>query len=263
MIKRVAVKTAYANIYCEPKFTSHMVTQALFFEELEVVAEHANWYEVNQWDGYTGYVHKFYISDDYTLDSSNQIFISDRFEYLYKSSDFDEHPAMIVPFGTVIPAEENNGGFNTKQINGNRYFFEHPENNEIVNKREKIILNAKKLLGSPYLWGGKTPFGYDCSGFIQSVVSSVGLQVKRDTSDQIIESTMFDIDFKEIEKGDILFFNIDSENVDHVGIWCGEDDDVIHCGGELKIQSIYDNSSIRLYDHILKVRSLFGKSDAE
>ena len=208
-------------------------------------------------------MHKFYVSDDYTLDGSNQIFISNRFKSLYTSLDFNKEPAMIIPFGTVVPVEENDRGFKTKQINGNRYHFECSESDEIIDKREKIILNARKLLGSPYLWGGKTPFGYDCSGFIQSIMSSVGFQIKRDTSDQIIESTMFDIDFKEIEKGDILFFNIDSEYVDHVGVWCGEEDKVIHCGGELKIQSIYDDSSIRLSDYILKVRSLFRKSNAE
>ncbi len=263
MIKKVAVKTACANIYCEPKFASQMVTQALFFEELDVVAEHTNWYEVNQWDGYTGYVHKFYVSDDYTLNGSNQIFISNRFESLYTSLDFNKEPAMIIPFGTVIPVEENDNSFKTKEINGSRYYFEYSENHIALDKREKIILNAKKLLGSPYLWGGKTPFGYDCSGFVQSIMSSVGFQVKRDTSQQIIESTMFDIDFKDIQKGDILFFNIDSESVDHVGLWCGEEDNIVHCGGELKIQSIYDDSSIRLSDHILKVRSLFRMPDAE
>ena len=112
-------------------------------------------------------------------------------------------------------------------------------------------------MGSPYLWGGKTPFGYDCSGFVQSVYSSVELNIKRDTSTQIKESKMTDIDIRDAKKGDLVFFNIDSDGVDHVGIWCG-DDSVIHCGGELKIQSIYDDSHINLSNHILKVRSLTG-----
>ena len=59
MINSQIVKTAYANIYSEPRFNSEMVTQALFFESLKVVSDQDNWLEVSQWDGYKGYVHKF------------------------------------------------------------------------------------------------------------------------------------------------------------------------------------------------------------
>ena len=69
---------------------------------------------------------------------------------------------------------------------------------------------------------------------------------------------MEDIHFDDIERGDLIFFNIENEDVDHVGIWCGENDNIIHCGGELKIQSIYDDSNVKLSDYILKVKSLSG-----
>ena len=54
MINSQKVKTAYANIYSEPRFNSEMVTQALFFESLKVVSDQDNWLEVSQWDGYKG-----------------------------------------------------------------------------------------------------------------------------------------------------------------------------------------------------------------
>ena len=260
MINRLVVKTAYANIYSEPSFTSQMVTQALFFEELTVTSEHDNWYKINQWDGYSGYVHKFYLSENYDLDSPHHVFISDRFELLYSSTDFNESPSVAIPFGSKLPIKNTGDTLQTTDIDGKRYYLKSATTNNLEDKREQIICNSKKLLGSPYLWGGKTPFGYDCSGFVQSVYSSVELNIKRDTSTQIEESKMADIDIVDAKKGDLVFFNIDSDSVDHVGIWCGNDS-VIHCGGELKIQSIYDDSHTKLSSHILKVRSLSGMLD--
>ena len=260
MSNTLIVKTAYANIYSEPSFGSQMVTQALFFEELEIKSEHNNWYKINQWDGYTGYIHKFYLSNTYNLDDLEQVFISDRFKSLYSSLDFNEEPSIIIPFGAIILAKEHKGALRTTSIDGNSYYLKPSIVNNIKDVREQIIHNSKKLLGSPYLWGGKTPFGYDCSGFVQSIYNSVGFKIRRDTSEQINESKMMDIDFKNIDKGDLIFFSIEGEGVDHVGIWCGEDS-IIHCGGELKLQSIYDDSSLKLSDYILKVRSLSGMLD--
>ena len=256
MISVVAVKTAYANIYSEPTFSSQMVTQALFFEELEVLSEHGNWYEVSQWDGYRGYVHKFYLSENYIIDQSDNIVISSRFESLYNSLDFNQTPSIVIPFGTIIPTKDYDGIVKSATIDKRDYYFKHSANNIIECKRDQIILNAEKLLGSPYLWGGKTPFGYDCSGFVQSLLNSVGIKIKRDTSQQIVDSRMMKIDFKDIEKGDLVFFNIEGDNVDHVGIWYGHDDKIIHCGGEVKIQSIDDDSSIKLSDYMMTVKSL-------
>ena len=257
MIDRLVVKTAYANIYSEPSFTSQMVTQALFFEELIVTSEHDNWYKINQWDGYTGYVHKFYLSENYDLDSSHELFISNRFELLYSSTDFRQDPSIVIPFGSRIPIKKSENILETTDIDGGKYYLKSPITNERRDRREQIIYNSKKLLGSPYLWGGKTPFGYDCSGFVQSVYRIANIDIKRDTSAQIEEPRMTDIDIESVERGDLLFFNIEGRGVDHVGIWF-ENDNIIHCGGELKVQSIYDDSHIKLSEHILKVRSLSG-----
>ena len=76
MIRKLIVKTAYANVYSEPTFTSQMVSQALFFERVDAISQHDNWYRINQWDGYSGYVHKFYLSDDFDEDKIYKTFLT-------------------------------------------------------------------------------------------------------------------------------------------------------------------------------------------
>ena len=100
MINSQIVKTAYANIYSEPCFNSEMVTQALFFESLKVVSDQDNWLEVSQWDGYKGYVQKFYLSSDNSYGES-ELNLTSRFTDLYIDKNF-ETSVLTVPFGATV-----------------------------------------------------------------------------------------------------------------------------------------------------------------
>ena len=247
MNSKLTVKTAYANIYSNPQFSSQLVTQALFFEALEVISHHGNWFKVSQWDNYIGYIHKFYLFDD-IADKEKKYIIKDRFLFLYDSVDF-KNIAMVAPFGCEIPAILVDNNYYTIQSD-NKYFFKEESYIFKNDKRSEIIECSKKLIGSPYLWGGKTPFGYDCSGFVQQVFKSINISLKRDTSEQIKDKRMNSIDITSVNIGDIVFFDMEGNGVDHVGIWYGENQ-IIHCGGEVKIQSIKE-----FENHIIDIKSI-------
>ena len=247
MNSKLTVKTAYANIYSNPQFSSQLVTQALFFETLEVISHHGNWFKVSQWDNYIGYIHKFYLFDD-IADKEKKYIIKDRFLFLYDSVDF-KNIAMVAPFGCEIPAILVDNNYYTIQSD-NKYFFKEGSYIFKNDKRSEIIECSKKLIGSPYLWGGKTPFGYDCSGFVQQVFKSINISLKRDTSEQIKDKRMNSIDIASVNIGDIVFFDMEGNGVDHVGIWYGENQ-IIHCGGEVKIQSIKE-----FENHIIDIKSI-------
>ena len=100
MINSQIVKTAYANIHSEPHFNSEMVTQALFFESLKVVSDQDNWLEVSQWDGYKGYVQKFYLSNDNSYGES-ELNLTSRYTDLYIDKNL-ETSVLTVPFGVTI-----------------------------------------------------------------------------------------------------------------------------------------------------------------
>jgi len=247
MNSKLTVKTAYANIYSDPQFSSQLVTQALFFETLEVISHHGNWFKVSQWDDYIGYIHKFYLFDD-IADKEKKYVIKDRFLFLYDSIDF-KNITMVAPFGCKIPAILVDNNYYMIESD-NKYFFKESSSIFKNDKRSEIIECSKKLIGSPYLWGGKTPFGYDCSGFVQQVFKSINISLQRDTSEQIKDKRMDSIDIASIDIGDIIFFDIEGKGVDHIGIWYGENQ-IIHCGGEVKIQSIKE-----FENHIIDIKSI-------
>ena len=107
--------------------------------------------------------------------------------------------------------------------------------------RSDIIKVAQNLFGVPYLWGGKSSFGYDCSGFVQMVLKTAGISIKRDCIQQVKDEKLEDISISDADPGDLIFF---SENncINHVAFIAGEGK-IIHCSGEVKIESIIEGES--------------------
>ena len=253
MSRKQVVKTTYANIYREPSFSSEMITQALFFETLEVKSEHDSWLKISQWDGYEGYVHKFYLCD-FDKNREDRTILTERLTPIYMKPELIS-VSMLAPFGSRISCSRNNNNWCNLKLDSLNYYFKAPATMNYPINRDTIISHCDRLMGSPYLWGGKTPFGYDCSGFVQEIFRSVDVNLNRDTSQQIQDSRFPSIDLSAIKRGDIIFFDFEKKGVDHVGIWYG-DDQVIHCGGCVKIQSIHDDSHKKLYDYIVEIKSM-------
>ena len=91
---------------------------------------------------------------------------------------------------------------------------------------QQIIANAKKHLGTPYVWGGTTPSGFDCSGFVQYVFKQSGISLPRTTSEQVKKGTY--VSKSNLQPGDLVFLkNTYREGVSHVGIYIG-DGQMIH-----------------------------------
>jgi SH3-like domain-containing protein len=116
---------------------------------------------------------------------------------------------------------------------------------------ENIEATARSLMGRPYLWGGNSPKGLDCSGFTQLVFRMNGVELKRNSREQSKEGVDIAIDpeFKKLRKGDLLFFGRRAsekgpERVIHVGIYL-QDKLFIHSSERVQINSLDPNSPIR------------------
>jgi len=110
------------------------------------------------------------------------------------------------------------------------------------------------LLGSTYMWGGKSVFGLDCSGFTQLCAKLAGYQLLRDASLQATQGQIIDF-LEETKAGDLAFFDNEESNITHVGIMLGEQQ-IIHASGKVRIdiidhQGIY-NIDIQKYTHRLR-----------
>lgn len=94
------------------------------------------------------------------------------------------------------------------------------------------------LLGTPYLWGGRSAFGIDCSGFVQQIFKLVGIALLRDASQQVTQGTA--VIRSNATGGDLAFFNNSQGKIVHVGIVLDRDK-IIHAAGQVRIDALNEN----------------------
>ena len=108
-----------------------------------------------------------------------------------------------------------------------------------TNSKNSIIENSFKFLNSPYLWGGRTPYGIDCSGFTQQVYKLNGFQLSRDANQQVLQGK--EIILEDAKPGDLAFFGEDG--ISHVGIIM-HSNKIIHAFGSVRIDDLNQNGII-------------------
>ena len=235
----------------EASDTSEMVSQLLFGEHFEVIEQHAKWSKIKlQYDSYEGYVdNKQYveISEDMFLKLSNgHKTLSGEILDFFSDS---KNNLTTIPIGCHLPFYDKEHfviGSHSYSYDGITYSGKLP--------KEEIINKAFLFLNTPYLWGGRTPFGIDCSGFTQMVYKLCGYHLQRDAKDQATQGEVLSF-IEESEPGDLAFFDNDEGIITHVGIIM-KDYYIIHAHGKVRID-LLDHSGIYNLDtkkHTHKLR---------
>jgi cell wall-associated NlpC family hydrolase len=206
-----------------PSDASEMVSQLLLGDCLSILGTKKQWLKIKcDFDGYEGWIDSKQI-EKLTENEYNQYT-----DFFNVNSQIDVELAksqkqISALKGSLIP----------KQLIKNRIQQSVQSNSE-----EEIIKFAKSYMGSPYLWGGKTEYGIDCSGFTQIVFRMAGISIKRDASQQVTQGNS--IEFENHKPLDLAFFQNEKGNVTHVGI-CLPDKRIIHAAGEVRIDSLSEN----------------------
>ena len=245
------ISAAVAPIHKEAGFTSEMVTQGLMFESVRILSKKDSWYNIKMEDEYEGWIHQFYLSET-QVNYQNSLLLTNRHTPIRAQWDRDGQIQALLSFATVVPLIEKTSEYcKIELINGEEGFIP-TQRNMALEARDNIIRLANSLLGVPYLWGGKSAFGYDCSGFVQMVLKTVGVSMPRDTGLQIKSDSLEEISITETLSGDLAFFSKDN-HINHVAFIIG-DGNIIHCSGEVKLESIIEgepgfNSTLAKLDH--------------
>ena len=230
---------------------SEMVTQLLFGEHFTILEKQKNWSKIKIFsDGYEGFVdNKQFeeITEDYfeKLSVSEPTFSGEIIDFISNSNnDF-----TTIPIGSRLPFFFKN----EFTINTKKYAYDGKVYSEKLPKKE-IIQKAFIFLNTPFLWGGKTPFGIDCSGFTQMVYKLCGYQLLRDAKKQATQGEVLSF-IEESEPGDLAFFDNENGEIIHVGIILKEYH-IIHAFGKVRIDTL-DHSGIfnaELQKHTHKLR---------
>jgi gamma-D-glutamyl-L-lysine dipeptidyl-peptidase len=91
-----------------------------------------------------------------------------------------------------------------------------------ISHKGDLVPFSQQFLGLPYTWGGRSSFGYDCSGFVQMLYSQIGVDLQRNSGQQILDPRLQKISRDDLELGDLIFFGKSEQRIMHVGMYIGE-----------------------------------------
>jgi cell wall-associated NlpC family hydrolase len=277
-----AVTISVANMRTKPGHSSEMSTQALLGTELKVWDKEGDWYLVQTPDNYLGWMDAggFYRMDLAEFERWKQapkVIVTAPYTFSHRKPETDALPVSDLVAGDIVKLKESVGDY---------FWVEYPEGkaayvskkdsdrydrwlSKLAPTNETIVSTALKMMGIPYLWGGTSFKGMDCSGFTKTVFFLNGQVLARDASQQVHTGEPIEgPGFAKLEKGDLLFFGSPAtessgEKVTHVGIWIGNNQ-FIHASGQIRIGSV-DPDSVE-YDafntgRFLRARRMLGSSN--
>ena len=221
---------AAAPVRKEPNHRSEMVNQLLFGETMLVLEEKDEWFKIRStYDDYEGWLTYHLIAPvDKQFAEADQYFIASLLTNPVTLPD----QLINAPMGAILTGfdEETRLLWDAKyKYHGTYRGMKKPFNSELLKKTIYQWINA------PYLWGGKTFMGVDCSGFVQTVYKLLGIKLKRDAWQQAEQGHAVSLETS--KEGDLAFFHNESGRVIHVGIVL-ENKQIAHASGKVRIDRL-------------------------
>lgn len=226
--------------------TSEIVTQLIFGDLVQIVqsSKDKKWLEIESVDDqYRGWIDPKQVLELTDLEHLNYIrekapIVIEKPAYLHRGNSI-----LMLSVGSRLPFFEK-GYLNTSKgkwrFDGQAGFYDKTDVGRV----------AGLFLGVPYLWGGKSQFGIDCSGFVQLVMKMCGKQLLRDASQQVKQGDS--VDYEDIKSGDLVFFKNATGKIIHVGIML-QQGNVIHAHGEVRVDVLHEkgiyNTEQQYYSH--------------
>lgn len=252
-------KLSSVPLRAEPSDRSEMISQLLFGDHFEILEKGDKWFRIRMgYDAYEGWMDPKQMAfidaaDFQLLDKGSHILGLDICCRIGKYGS--EEKIYLLP-GSSLPLLDGN----LFEVGETRYVLDGEAVTPDPGKFEQGIVEAATFyLNAPYLWGGRSPFGIDCSGFTQIVFKQFDIRLKRDAWQQALQGEVVGF-LQEAQAGDLAFFDNAEGKITHVGIMLGNDR-IIHASGHVRIDPIDDqgifNREVNRYTHNLRVIKRF------
>lgn len=277
------VRISVANIRSNPAHSAELATQATLGTPLKVLKKEGDWYLVQTPDKYLSWVDHGGVSlysDEEMAEwkASEKVIFTEAFGQVFETASNTSGAVSDVVAGNIFEVKgEQNGFFEVEYPDGRTGFLEKTKSkkysdwlNSLEASEESLVQTSKKLMGLPYLWGGTSAKGVDCSGYTKTVFFMNGVIIPRDASQQVHTGVLVDStkNFEKLQRGDLLFFGTPAtdttkEKVVHVGMWIGNNQ-FIHSSGRVHVSSM-DSSASDFdefnYNRYLRTKRLLGEED--
>lgn len=229
-----------------------MISQVLFGEYFEIIEKDKNWSKIKlAFDNCEGFIDnkqfkEIGYSEFQKLNESKEVYSGEVIDFISNATK----EFFTIPLGANLPNYDQQKFI----LDNENYQFEGSILNETLPK-EEILQKAYVYLNTPYLWGGKTPFGIDCSGFTQMVYKLCGYRLLRNANEQATQGEVLSF-IEESEPGDLAFFDNEEGEIIHVGIILNNYN-IIHAHGKVRIDTLDHsgifNADLQKHTHKLRV----------
>jgi hypothetical protein len=277
-LTRGIITVSVANLRPTPRHSAELITQSILGTPVKVLKKEDYWYLIQTPDYYLGWIPESSVGliteeELKNYNQSDRIIFTDLTGTCYALPDEHSRPVSDLVAGSILKITESNPGFRKVQFPDGRSGYIDKDQcvlledwkGTLTTGQEAIVKTAMKFLGLPYLWGGTSSKGFDCSGFTKTVYFLNGIILQRDASQQVLYGDLVDTDasYNKLEPADLLFFGIHesdstSEKVTHVGIFIGNGE-IIHSSGLVKINSLSpgkENYSSQLEASFIRARRI-------
>lgn len=216
-------------VYETPEEHSHVEDVIRYGTKVTIVEEKNGWVHVNYpgWQGWVSKEQLLALKEDPELRA--QAFVDYRGAYLFREDDTEYGPFLALPFETPLEVIEERPEANKRWVlvklqDGETGYIQR---SQIMFSKRHLTMSdmvkfSQNFLGTKYLYGGTTSFGYDCSGFIQMLYRQMGITLPRNSNQQAVDSRFIEV--KEAAAGDLIFFRNAKGKVVHVGMMINQEE---------------------------------------
>lgn len=219
-----------ANMYSRPTRDADVVSQAIYSTNVAVLEDQTDWMRIRTPDAYTGWIPSASAIRSGPYAALGRIAqIANLFASVYREADITKHqPVVTIPFESRLevisgPTEADARWLQvrlpdarTAWIQAGDISFDPPKQSI-----PEVIEFSRRFLGLPYLWGGTSTFGYDCSGFTQMLCRRRGVLIPRDADQQAAWDGMEKVALDQLQPGDLLYFGPRPDKITHTGMYMG------------------------------------------
>ena len=226
-----------ASMYSAPSTSSDVVSQAIFGTTVVLLKEKPGWARVRTPDDYMGWVgtaafRKLRTGEEPYASAGTVAQVESLFANVYVEPDVTTRaPLMTLPYEARVKVasepEKDERRWVEVRLPGGSVAWVH--RGDLTFERRPLTVQAavalaKRLLGLPYLWGGTSTFGYDCSGLTQMLYRRLGAGIPRDAGPQAQWKGFTPVERTSLRPGDLLFFGKSAGKITHCGMYIGSGD---------------------------------------